>query len=178
MECWGAAGTKSGGGNDTYHTGGYASGVMTIPQGKTYTFYVYVGGKPVAGIVEGGWNGGGCSNGGSSDDDGMGGGATDICLVPSAMTIDTYRTIRTQESYLSRVIVAGGSGSSRGGTPYTEVYGGSYNRYGTGTYCGKYTSAGQIDADTTRVPYPGGFGYGTSTVRSGSTDSSGGSGAG
>lgn len=94
--------------------GGYSDGIITISEDKTV--YVFVGGQGGS-SGNGGWNGGGGGYGSSSYNTGgtngvsrfgCGGGATDIALVTSNMAYYSYRTNRSSESLLSRIIVAGG----------------------------------------------------------------------
>ena len=173
LECWGAEG-----GSSTYHNatggkGGYASGIYTITENKT--LYVYVGGKGNTGsyAVYGGWNGGGgvtnsYNSGGSGNHLGTGGGATDISLVGGDCALDGYyRYVRTESSYNSRLIVAGGGG----GAEYSNgTAGGGTKGINTDTtreYAGTQTAAGTFYGNGTSsyvTMYAGGFGYGVSTT--------------
>ena len=120
LQCWGAQG-GSNAANSTYSItakaggkGGYSEGVLTLTEEKT--LYIFVGGQGSS-SGNGGWNGGGGGSGSSSYNAsntngvsrmGGGGGATDIALVTSTMSYSSYRTNRSSESLLSRIIVAGG----------------------------------------------------------------------
>lgn len=172
LEAWGAGSTKPSGNPGK---GGYASGILTLDEEKT--IYIYVGGMPTSGSgwFEGGWNGGGASLGGSGDSGG-GGGATDFCFVPSSMTTDSYhRTIRSDASYKSRLLVAGGAGGG---------YSTSYNSNRVGGYCptvsssqvayvGGMTAAGSVHSTDCII---GSFGYGATSNYSGDDHSGGGGG--
>ena len=123
LQCWGAqGGSVKGDYAATGSKGGYSEGILTVT--KLTTIYIFVGGKGVdsptslaSGTDNGGWNGGGSSVRRSSysneDTTGFsyprsGGGATDMCLVTSAMEYSSGRTNRSRASLLSRFIVAGG----------------------------------------------------------------------
>ena len=83
-------------------------------------------------MAKGGWNGGGAARM-YNYAGGAGGGATDICKQSSSVTLDgTNRYVRSDSSYLSRIIVAGGGGGSNGGS----------NAYSTGTVGGGTTGIG------------------------------------
>lgn len=173
LECWGAASNKP---SSNPGKGGYAKGILEL-QNET-TFYIYVGGVPTAssGWYTGGWNGGGGSRGGTGDSGG-GGGATDICLVPSSLTIDSYyRSIRSDESYKSRIIVAGGAGGGYSTSSQDQRAGGYCPGKATSTtsYIGGMTAAGTIHSTSCEVI--GGFGYGSSSNYSGDDHSGGGGG--
>ena len=113
----------------------------------------------------GGWNGGGgiinsYNSGGNGDHIGTGGGATDICTVYSEITTNQYRYIRTNNSYNSRIIVAGGGGGAEG---TSGQYGGGQNG---GSYGGTQSACGTTninDASSWVSLYSGGLGYGSST---------------
>jgi len=120
LECWGAGNVR----NMANARGGYAKGKINLIDPLT-TFYIYVGGigpNPTTGMIQGeygGWNGGGGNpvrNDGQATsftrDSGTGSGCTDICTVMSPVTqnVSTWRWERTSTSYLSRIIVGGGSG--------------------------------------------------------------------
>ena len=90
LQCWGAQGIYSSASysNDfASGNGAYATGTLNLTSATT--LYIYVGGRPYYGAVNGsqdlyngGYNGGGASYSGSSyNDNGPGGGATDIALV-------------------------------------------------------------------------------------------------
>ena len=125
IEAWGAQGGQ-GANRSTNYAGGYGAytaGEIDLAAGDK--LYIYVGCQAPAHnwssetTSAGGWNGGGAggaySNGNSSYAAGGGGGATDIALVQSAVTTDSEgRTVRTLESYASRIMVAAGGG---GGAP-------------------------------------------------------------
>jgi hypothetical protein len=122
LQCWGAqSGSIYNDSIEIGAKGGYSEGIITLTE--TTTLYVFVGGKgssgPSEALVNGGWNGGGGSIGKSSYINGTiegsscptsGGGATDICTVTSSMDYQNGRTNRSNESLLSRIIVAGGGG--------------------------------------------------------------------
>lgn len=139
LQCWGAQGGNVTG---TYAVngskGGYSEGVLTLTQPTT--LYVFVGGQGTSytssasqtstTVINGGWNGGGAgvrtSLYNSGDTDGRsfprgGGGATDIALVSSSMSYSSGRTVRSDASLKSRIIVAGGgAGASARYTIETE----------------------------------------------------------
>lgn len=134
LQCWGAqGGSVNGSYTATGSKGGYSEGVLTLT--KTTTIYIFVGGQgtnsstsSTSGTANGGWNGGGASVRYSSYDSGgefgesyprPGGGATDMCLVTSAMAYSSGRTNRSSASLLSRFIVAGGGAGAS--ARYTEV---------------------------------------------------------
>ena len=169
MEVWGAQSIYSSADPTSSYPsgyGGYATGTMTNLTGVS-TLYVYVGGKPGSAVggnssyYNGGWNGGGGKPSASSwNDNGPGGGATDICLVQSAVSLSDYRYIRTENSYLSRLIVAGGGGGGRSAS--SDAAGGYVPGNGipgsTGYY-GAMNAAGTNGSDA----IAGGFGYGSSS---------------
>ena len=172
LEVWGAQSiysTTSPSSTYVYGNGGYASGTMNNLTGVS-TLYVYVGGRPGSDVngsssyYYGGWNGGGGKVSASSyNDNGPGGGATDICLTQSAVTLSNYRYTRTDASYKSRLIVAGGGGGGRS-TSYDYAYGGyvpgATLPTGTDYYYATMNGAGKCDADAT----VGGFGYGANST--------------
>ena len=169
MEVWGAQSIYSSADPTTSYPsgyGGYATGTMTDLTGVS-TLYVYVGGKPGSAVggsssyYNGGWNGGGGKPSASSwNDNGPGGGATDICLVQSAVSLSDYRYIRTENSYLSRLIVAGGGGGGRSASSYAA---GGYvpgnGIPGSTGYYGTMNAAGTNGSNA----IAGGFGYGSSS---------------
>ena len=110
--------------------------------------------------------------GSTYNDNAPGGGATDICLVKSNVTLDNYkRYIRSSESYLSRLLVAGGGGGGRS-TNGLATCGGYCPAATTSTGAwGSLTSAGT----NTGTYVSGGFGYGASGTAS-SDDTAGGGG--
>lgn len=127
LQCWGAQGGNVIGSYSAQGSkGGYSEGILTL--NKKTTVYVFVGGKGAdistsntSGTANGGWNGGGGSTRYSRyNTDGYngysyprsGGGATDIALVTSTMSYNNYVTDRSNESLLSRFIVAGGGAGS------------------------------------------------------------------
>lgn len=132
LECWGAQGvtsTNNISSTRTYDKGGYSSGILTLEE--PLQLYVYVGGRPYydalgdkpQSTIYGGWNGGGGKYSGSShNDNGPGAGATDMCLIRSDMIFESNSYRRSQESYLSRLIVAGGAGGGR--NDYEDCVGG------------------------------------------------------
>lgn len=176
LYCWGAQGLyhKSAVDTSTNYYGGFASGKLTL--NTSQTLYVYTGGKPGENghdVYTGGWNGGGASFSGSQyNDNGPGGGATDICLVKSDVTLDNYkRYVRSSASYLSRILVAGGGGGGRSVNTFTTF--GGYCPAGTisaGAW-GSLTQAGSSQGTYA----PGGFGYGASGTST-SDDTAGGGG--
>lgn len=120
LQVWGAQGGSNAAASSYGITaqaggkGGYSEGILTIGEDKTV--YVFVGGQGGS-SGNGGWNGGGGGSGSSSYNSGnthgvsrmgCGGGGTDIALVTSTMSYSSYRTNRSSESLLSRIIVAGG----------------------------------------------------------------------
>ena len=131
IEAWGAQGGQGSNRSTTFAGGfgAYTSGEIDLSAGDT--LYLYVGCQGEAHnwasteTVDGGWNGGGAggaySNGNNSYAAGSGGGATDIALVGGNLTTDSEgRSVRSLESYASRIMVAAGGG---GGAP---------NRYNDG----------------------------------------------
>ena len=141
LEVWGAQGgdakVKTGG------KGGYATGIITLTQGKT--FYVYVGEQGISSISgvsksgAGGWNGGGnnITAPGSPWIVGTGGGATDISLFGSEGSSEWNHT----EHLYSRFIIAGGGGAAQ----YREdsLYGGNGGAGGGNSgSSGDYISSG------------------------------------
>ena len=163
LEVWG--GSSSDG--YTFINAGYATGELNL--NDSTELYLYVGSSIDANVQSlvsdywaGGWNGGGTRIKGSRwNDSGSGGGATDICLVSSNMNIDSYgRYIRSRESYLSRLIVAGGSGGVRDeNSPYAKggycPSRGLYSEYSAGGM----TSPGSV----TDFCITGDFGYGATS---------------
>lgn len=187
LQCWGAQGgdsSYSGATNGGY--GGYSEGILELKE-KT-TLYVFVGGRTYVSssgyMQNGGWNGGGgstgYSSGGSSSGTtitsglvrtypGSGGGGTDIATITSTMEYVNYITNRSNESLLSRFIVAGGgAGNNSRYYKYTDPdttnfktgrnndynYGGG-GVEGIGGCPGTQSSAGT-------GTYNGGFGHGAS----------------
>ena len=169
IEAWGAQGGQGANRSTTYAGGygAYTAGEIDLVAGDV--LYLYVGCQAPAHnwasaeISDGGWNGGGAggaySNGNNSYAAGGGGGATDIALVPSNLTTDSQgRTIRSMESYASRIMVAAGGG---GGAP---------NRYNDGQAGGGLSVIGRkVYNGTTAFTVNGGnqtsgyaFGYGLS----------------
>ena len=172
FECWGAQG-----GNSTYHNttggkGGYSSGLYTIS--KTTSVFIYVGGMGNTGsyAVNGGWNGGGgvtnsYNNGGDGNHLGTGGGATDISLIGGECSLDqNYRYVRTENSYKSRIIVAGGGGGAEG---QNGTAGGGATGINDSNQCAAtQNAAGRIDYGSSSCSswvtmFAGGLGYGVST---------------
>ena len=154
--------------------GVYSVGVYCAPKGQI--LYVYVGGKgdnESYTSVSGGWNGGGSSTTTYHTYHPTGGGATDVSLVKSSVTEDSSkRWVRTEASYKSRIIVAGGGGGGcNQGKPEGKGRGGNGGGYignqGEAGYRdvglangGTQTSAGVI---TNQYCSTGGFGYGSGT---------------
>ena len=172
LECWGAQG-----GNSIYHSttggkGGYSSGLYTIS--KTTSVFIYVGGKGNTGFyaVNGGWNGGGgvtnsYNTGGDENHLGTGGGATDISLIGGDCSLDqNYRYVRTENSYKSRIIVAGGGGGAEG---KNGTAGGGATGINDSNQCAAtQNAAGRIDYGSSSCSswvtmFAGGLGYGAST---------------
>lgn len=153
LQCWGAQGGHAnisyGGDAGSGGKGGYSEGVLRLT--KETTLYVFVGGQGSTShstsVQNGGWNGGGASTGYSeySDSDGnygysdpaSGGGGTDICTVSSTMTYSNYRTNRSQESLLSRFIVAGGGGGGSCGAWTYPCITSDYYWESVGSYSGE-----------------------------------------
>ena len=190
IELWGAEGGRYIMNNNAESgKGGYVSGNIRI--NKTQTFYFYIGGKGsdggTDGVAEGGYNGGvrggndttshNCYPGGS-------GGATDMRIQP--VTTDE------RTSLLSRVIVAGGGGSS-GAYIYSGAGGssggikgedGESNEYGKGGSGGSQISGCSLGVGCTaeNSDTPGGSGgggyYGGCAGTSNSFNGSGGGGGG
>lgn len=152
LQCWGAQGGNVTGSYSAIGSkGGYSEGIISLT--KPTTFYIFVGGKGsdvstsnTSGTVNGGWNGGGGASRKASYNSGntygesfprAGGGATDIALVSSDMSYSNYRNNRSNDSLLSRFIVAGGgAGASARYTEETttstttrEDYIGNYSRH-------------------------------------------------
>lgn len=133
LQCWGAqGGSVSGDYTATGSKGGYSEGVLVLTEETT--LYIFVGGSGTStststssSILNGGWNGGGgaidytyYSSSGTLGKSypRPGGGATDIALVTSDMSYSSYRNARSEESLLSRIIVAGGGAGAS--ARYTE----------------------------------------------------------
>lgn len=169
IEAWGAQGGQGSNRTTTFAGGfgAYTSGEIDLSAGDT--LYLYVGCQGEAHnwasteTVDGGWNGGGAggaySNGNNSYAAGSGGGATDIALVGGTLTTDSEgRSVRSLESYASRIMVAAGGG---GGAP---------NRYNDGQAGGGLSVIGRkVYNGTTAYTVNGGnqtsgyaFGYGLS----------------
>lgn len=107
------------------------------------------------------------TNGGNSQV-GSGGGGTDFSFVNGSMTLSNGRYTRTQESYLGRVIVAGGGGGGGGSGSYSGskggfgggASGGDGNQSSTG---GTQSSIGGTGSGSYNTVYAvAGFGYGAS----------------
>ena len=157
LEVWGAMGGYRS--DITYAgKGGYAKGTLTLTA-KSTTLYLLAGGAGgnsttnSGAVVTGGFNGGGYRYGFPG-----GGGASDVRI--------------GSNSYLARVIVAGGGGSCGANSKYGQYGGGtqggaateSYGSYGYGgTQTGFTTSATPLDSIPTTnnsSNWPGGFGFG------------------
>lgn len=111
IECWGAQGGYTGGGN-----GGYSVG--TIELTAETTLYIYVGGQGSIGkLSAGGFNGGGAS-GYHASYGGSGGGASDVRI--------------GTDSLYARVIVAGGGGGGFTSSYTGGVGGGTSGSAGKG----------------------------------------------
>jgi hypothetical protein len=180
FECWGAqCGVPPGGVSPGQYNnlGGYTKGIIKLTEPTN--FVMYIGGQGGRGAnTMGGWNGGGGNYAGSItlNDNSNGGGATDISIVDSLVTVDAFnRTIRQQGSYIGRIMVAGGGGGGR--TTMGAAQGGS-GAEGTPQIAGTQTQAGVHSQGnwTTRPAQPGGFGYGASTGFTGDDDPAGGGG--
>lgn len=179
LECWGAAALKP---NSKPGKGGYATGTLALD--TPTKLYLYTGGQPKSTVknkyMYGGWNGGGASyQKSTSGDSGAGGGASDICLVASAVTLDSnYRYVRTDASYKSRILVAGGAGGGYStSSTYVDYRSGGYCPSETTsqtTYIGGMTAAGSINSTSNQVI--GGFGYGATAKYTGDDHSGGGGG--
>lgn len=150
LETWGAQGGSNAAASSygitskTGGKGGYSTGQLTLLSERTV--YAFVGGQGSS-SGNGGWNGGGGGYGSSSYNAsntngvsrmGCGGGATDIALTTSDMTYSSYRTNRSSESLLSRMIVAGGG--SGGAMCYKGVT--------TTTTVTDYSVSGSLMTDT------------------------------
>lgn len=137
LQVWGAqGGTYS---SYTGGKGGYSEGVLTLLQ--ALKVYVFVGGQGGR-SGNGGWNGGGGGSGSASYTSGgtsgssymaCGGGGTDIALVTSSMTYSSYRTNRSSESLLSRIIVAGGGSGGAYTTRSETTSSTSWQSFASGT---------------------------------------------
>ena len=120
LECWGAQGGNSNQSNGTYGNGGkggYSTGILNVSTNTT--IYITVGGQGQNGVLNtrtaGGFNGGGDGYGtNNSGVGGGGGGASDISLMSPVFSHSSYfiNNIRDTNSLLSRIIVAGGGGST------------------------------------------------------------------
>lgn len=159
LETWGAQGGS--GESYTVSRGGYASGEVYVTSGTT--LYIYVGGQGVyrtyggethstAVNTNGGWNGGGGVYN-SAASHGSGGGATDIALTAGATTLTDYTYRRTNASYLSRIIVAGG-GAGNGNWQNGLHSGGGAEGLGMPGHFGTQTGT------STSASAAGAFGYG------------------
>lgn len=150
LETWGAQGGSNAAASSYGITakaggkGGYSTGQLTLTSERTV--YAFVGGQGSS-SGNGGWNGGGGGSGSSaynySNTNGVsrmgcGGGGTDIALVTSTMSYSSYRTNRSSESLLSRMIVAGGG--SGGAMCYKGVT--------TTTPVNDYSVSGSLMTDT------------------------------
>lgn len=152
LECWGAQGGTVY--TTTENNGGYSTGILALD--KETTLYVFVGEQPMRSYNEeggtvnkGGWNGGGSaivtSYDGTTTYCQGGGGGTDIALVKSSMQYVNYMTERSQESLLSRIIVAGGgAGMSDYNTGYKFHGGGINGGDGFNYFGGTQYSGGQF----------------------------------
>lgn len=157
LEVWGARGGYRS--DATYAgKGGYAKGTLILTA-KSTTLYLLAGGAGgnsttnAGAVVAGGFNGGGYRYGYPG-----GGGASDVRI--------------GSNSYLARVIVAGGGGSCGATTKYGQYGGGTqggaatenYGSYGYGgTQIGFTTSATaltSIPTTNSSSNWPGGFGFG------------------
>ncbi|MDO4322188.1 MAG: glycine-rich protein [Lachnospiraceae bacterium] len=184
LEAWGAQG--GGAGNDNLtpkptngSKGGYSGGIVQLKKGEV--LYVYVGGAGESAKcinwnnkipdAKGGWNGGGHGTHDRNDNEagGGGGGATDFrridassesawCDVPEGST--DYASYASDESLLSRILVAGGGGGAGFTNPNSEDgYGGGEQGgalYGTASV--NIPKAGQ--SGTGASQYGGMFGKG------------------
>ena len=172
LEVWGAASNKP---SSNHGKGGYSRGTLELDD--TTNLYFYVGGQPSTAsdpYLLGGWNGGGATYG-TSGDSGAGGGATDICLVRSDVTLDSsYRYTRSRESYLSRLITAGGAGGGYSSTYQSQRGGGHCPKITTSqtAYIGGMTAPGSVVSSCTI----GNFGYGATSNYTGDDYSGGGGG--
>ena len=143
LECWGAQGGNSNQSNGTYGNGGkggYSTGILNVSTNTT--IYITVGGQGQNGILNtrtaGGFNGGGDGYGtNNSGVGGGGGGASDISLMSPVFSHSSYfiNNIRDTNSLLSRIIVAGGGGTTGQDGLSNRVYhgtGGKQTTFGTG----------------------------------------------
>ena len=174
LEVWGAASNRP---SSKTGKGGYSKGTLKLED--TTDLYFYIGGQPSAvsnRYLLGGWNGGGATYG-TSGDSGAGGGATDICLIHSDIAIDSnYRYIRSRESYLSRLIVAGGAGGGYSTSSYAvDDRSGGYCPVVTTSrveFIGSMTAPGSVTSGCTI----GNFGYGATSNYTGDDYGGGGGG--
>jgi len=145
LQVWGA----QGGAYSSYTggKGGYSEGVLTLLQ--ALKVYVFVGGQGGR-SGNGGWNGGGGTSGSASYSSGgtsgssymaCGGGGTDIALVTSSMAYSSYRTNRSSESLLSRIIVAGGGSGGAYTTRSVTTSSTSWETLGTYSIIGHWINA-------------------------------------
>ena len=129
LEAWGAQGYS----NSTNSKGAYTSGMVHLDEGET--IYVYVGQGLNSSYNTSSFNAGTGNSGGYP-----GGGATDFRLVPGNW--------RSQESLVSRIMVAGGSGAGTYNGPGGTLVGGA----GNGTRGGSQTATGGRQSDNYTNP--------------------------
>lgn len=168
LQCWGASGggCSNADGPSEGSLGGYSVGILVLTETKT--LYIYVGGHPIETSGRGGYNCGGSSTGEGSFDNtvrknhdegvgefGCGGGATDICLVDGITYIPSDEMdVRTDESLLSRFIVAGGGAGAYNvrikvtisNTTTEKNYVSSNGEYGGGETGGGTYGGGQTES--------------------------------
>ena len=157
LEVWGAEGgsrTPTGG------KGGYSYGNLSLNEPITIYSYVGQAGFQSASSSTGSYNGGGGCNGSNCQ---IGGGGTDFCTIQSSFTTGTYVNYRSNDSYLSRIIVAGGGGASGYSTSNGGAGGGTSGLKGaTSGYeglGGTQTSGGGRGSSSSQGSN-GSFGYG------------------
>ena len=182
FELWGGSGGDhfSGRGTGYGGKGGYSSGILNVETSQTLFFYIGGCGHSktsydgLYGI--GGWNGGGSStNPTNYVGGGGGGGSSDICTVYSPVSFIDNKYVRNQESYRSRIIVAGGGGGGFG-VKYSwanfrsNSYGGSGGGFeGQGSGYGYTIGCSSIcDIYNQGDTYSGAYGYVTGATQTSS----------
>ena len=171
LQCWGAQGgnAKVVGSSSSYNDGGkggYSEGIICF--NNSTTIYIFVGGQGLnstssmtGSYLYGGWNGGGSTKGNPYKASGTavwrsyigsGGGSTDMCFVTSSMNRLNGVTNRSNESIMSRFIVAGGgSGATSYGYTSNASSGSQWNdtRNCVGYYGGGREGGGTYGGDAT-----------------------------
>jgi hypothetical protein len=171
IEVWGAGGNGGG-------FGGYISGDIALPAGKT--LYIYVGkqgtGMHNGAAVSGGWNGGGNSGGSNQggNSGGGGGGATDV-RTKKASGADTVWNDET--SLKTRIIMAGGGGGGSYAKDVTFTQGnGGLGKAAGGE--GKSSNGNKAAGGSTESGTPGAGGNGNMAMGPGGVRRGGGGGGG